>query len=67
MNFIILSIIFTVSYSLRLIYYVYFRELKGMRLNNIKENRLINISIIILLIMRIFGGGPYFFEFLKIS
>lgn len=59
-NFIILSIIFTVSYSLRLIYYVFFREFKWVRLINIKENLLINISIIILLLLRIFGGSIFF-------
>lgn len=59
-NFIVLSIIFTVSYSLRLIYYIFFREFKWVRLNRIKENLLINISIIILLLLRIFGGSIFF-------
>lgn len=57
---IILSIILTVSYSLRLLYYVFFREYKGVRLGNIKENIVINISIIILIILRIFGGSIFF-------
>lgn len=59
-SFIILSVIFTVSYSLRLIYYIFFREFKWIRLNNIKENMLINISIFILLRLRIFGGAIFF-------
>lgn len=58
--FIILSISFTVSYSLRLIYYIFFREFKWVRLNNIKENLLINISIVLLLLLRIFGGSIFF-------
>lgn len=57
---IILSISLTVSYSLRLIYYVYFREFKWIRAYNIKENILINISIIVLLLLRIFGGSIFF-------
>lgn len=59
-NFIILSIIFTVSYSLRLIYYIFFREFKWIRINLIKENLLINISIVILILLRIFGGSIFF-------
>lgn len=59
-RFIVLSIIFTVSYSLRLIYYIFFREFKGIRLNNIKENLLMNISMIMLILIRIFGGSIFF-------
>lgn len=58
--FIILSIMFTVSYSLRLIYYIFFSEFKWVRLYIVKENILINISIFILLILRIFGGSIFF-------
>lgn len=58
--FIIISILFTVSYSLRLIYYIFFRDFKWVRLYIIKENVLINISIIILLILSIFGGSIFF-------
>lgn len=58
--FIILSIIFTVSYSLRLIYYIFFRDFKWVRLYIIKEDILINLSIFILLILRIFGGAIFF-------
>lgn len=59
-RFIILSVIFTVSYSLRLIYYIFFRDFKWIRLYVIKENVLINISIIILLLLRICGGSIFF-------
>lgn len=59
-SLIVLSIILTVSYSLRLIYYVFFREFKWVRLYNIKESALINISIVILLLLRIFGGSIFF-------
>lgn len=58
--FIILSIIFTVSYSLRLIYYIFFSDFKWVRLYIIKENILINISMVILLLLRIFGGAIFF-------
>lgn len=59
-RFIIMSIIFTVSYSLRLIYYIFFSEFKWVGLYIIKENILINISMIILLLLRIFGGSLFF-------
>lgn len=60
MSMIVLSIIITVSYSLRLIYYVFFSEFKWVSLYNIKESMLINISIIVLLLLRIFGGSIFF-------
>lgn len=59
-SLIILSVILTVSYSLRLIYYVFFREFKWVRRYNIKESLLMSISIIILLLLRIFGGSIFF-------
>lgn len=58
--FIVLSIIFTVSYSLRLIYYIFFSDFKWVRLYLIKESILINISMFILLMLRIFGGAIFF-------
>lgn len=57
---IILSIILTVSYSLRLIYYIFFREFKWVGLFNIKERGLMNMSMIVLLLLRIFGGSIFF-------
>nr|AFZ99023.1 NADH dehydrogenase subunit 5 [Camponotus chromaiodes] len=59
-SFIILSVMFTVSYSLRLIYYVFFSEFKWISLNNIKENMLMNISMFVLLSLSIFGGAMFF-------
>lgn len=64
---ILLSLIFTVSYTVRLIYYLFFNNIKFYRYNNIKENDLINKSIIILIILRIIVGGMlnwiFFFDF----
>jgi len=54
--FILLSLSFTVSYSIRLIYYIYFREIKN-RFFYYKENTLINLAILILLIFSIIGGA----------
>lgn len=53
----LVSLIFTVIYSIRLIYYSFFGEFKIMRCKIIIENVLINKSIIILIILRIFIGS----------
>lgn len=53
----LISLIFTVIYSIRLIYYSFFGELKLIRCKMIKENLLINKSIIILIILRILIGS----------
>lgn len=64
---ILLSLIFTVSYTVRLIFYIFYRNIKFYSYNNIKENRLINKSIIILIILRIIIGRIinwiFFFDF----
>lgn len=64
---IILSLIFTVSYTVRLIFYIFFRGVKFYSYSNIKENRLINKSMIILIILRIVIGRVlnwiFFFDF----
>lgn len=64
--FIILSLSFTVSYSFRLFYYIYFGEIKR-RFFYYKEDRLINLSIMILLIIRVIYGGIlnwlFFFDY----
>lgn len=52
-----LSLIFTVSYTVRLIYYLFFRNIKFYRYNNIIENKLINWSMTILIILRIIIGS----------
>lgn len=64
--FIILSLSFTVSYSLRLFYYIYFGEIKR-RFIFYKEDKLINLSILILLILRVICGSLlnwiFFFDY----
>lgn len=55
--FIIISLIYTVSYSIRLFYYIFFRNLKFYRYRNLSENNLINISIMILIFLRIIIGA----------
>lgn len=53
----VVSLIFTVIYSIRLIYYSFFGEFKIIRCRIIMENSLINKSIIILIILRIIIGS----------
>lgn len=55
--FIIVSLIFTVSYSIRLYYYIFFGRLKFYRYKNLIEDKLINISIIILVFLSIIIGS----------
>lgn len=54
---ILISLIFTVSYSVRLYYYMFFFNIKFYSYYDLKENSLINLSIIILVIIRIFVGS----------
>lgn len=65
--FIIISLIYTVSYSIRLFYYIFFRNLKFYRYRNLSENNLINISIMILIFLRIIIGALlnwlFFFDY----
>lgn len=71
---ILLSLSLTVSYSLRLMYYIYYGEIKNKRFYYYKENTLINLSIIILIFLRLIRGSVliwiFFFDnyfiFLKI-
>lgn len=53
----LISLIFTVIYSIRLIYYSFLGEFKLIRCKIIVENLLINKSIIILIILRILIGS----------
>lgn len=55
--FIVISLIFTVSYSIRLFYYIFFREIKFYRYINLGEEKLIDISMIILVFLRIIVGS----------
>lgn len=65
--FIIVSLIFTVSYSIRLFYYIFFSRVKFYRYINLSEDKLINISIIILVFLRIIIGSLlnwlFFFDY----
>lgn len=54
---IILSLSFTVSYTFRLFYYIYYGEIKSKRFYYYNENILINLSILILLIIRLIRGS----------
>lgn len=64
---IVISLAFTVSYSIRLFYYLYFREIKVNLFMNIRENKIINFSMIILIILRIIIGRVlwwiFFYDF----
>lgn len=64
--FIILSLSFTVSYSFRLFFYIYFGEMKR-RFFYYKEDKLINFSIMILLTLRLIFGALlnwiFFFDY----
>lgn len=53
----VISLMFTVIYSVRLMYYSFFGEFKTIRCKMIIENLLINKSIIILIILRIMIGS----------
>lgn len=55
--FIIISLTFTVSYSFRLFYYMFFREIKFYSYSNIGEEKLVNISIMILIFLRVIIGS----------
>jgi NADH-ubiquinone oxidoreductase chain 5 len=54
---ILVSLMFTVSYSMRVYYYMFFFNIKFYSYYNFKENKIINLSIIILVIIRIFVGS----------
>lgn len=65
--FIIISLIFTVSYSIRLFYYIFFINIKFYRYINLREDKLINISLIILVFLRVVIGAMlnwlFFFDY----
>lgn len=65
--FILISLIFTVSYSFRLYYYIFYNNLKFYSYFNFRENNIINVSIIILVFFRIIIGAllnwVFFFDF----
>jgi len=53
---ILVSLILTVSYSFRLYYYIFFRNIKFYRYSNLVEDRIIRVSMIVLVILRIIMG-----------
>lgn len=65
--FIVISLILTVSYSFRLYYYLFFNKIKFYRFYNYKEEKLMNISMMILLVKRIIVGRMlnwlFFFDY----
>lgn len=65
--FILISLRFTVSYTIRLFYYIFFRNIKFYRYINLKEDKLIDISIIILVFLRVIIGSIlnwlFFFDY----
>jgi len=54
---IVVSLILTVSYSFRLFYYLFFRNLKFYRFFYFKERKVMNLSIIRLILIRILIGS----------
>lgn len=65
--FIIISLILTVSYSLRLYYYLFFNKIKFYRFYNHREDKLINVSMMILIVKSIIVGRMlnwlFFFDY----
>lgn len=71
-NFLLLAIIvislrFTVIYRVRLVYYLYFMGIKFYRFINLNENRIMNLSMCILVLLRVLVGSIlswiFFFDF----
>lgn len=56
LSLIILSLVFTVVYSVRLYYYMYFGRNKFFRVRFLGEGNLIRVSMIVLIIFRIVAG-----------
>jgi len=54
---ILVSLILTVSYSFRLYYYIFFRNINFCRYSNLVEDRIIRVSMIVLVILRIIMGS----------
>lgn len=65
--FIVISLILTVSYSFRLYYYLFFNKIKFFRFYNYEEEKLINVSMMILIVKRIIVGRMlnwlFFFDY----
>lgn len=65
--FIIISLTFTVSYSFRLFYYIFFKEIKFYSYSNMREEGIVNFSIMILIFLRVIIGSLlnwlFFFDY----
>lgn len=62
---IIVSLMLTVSYSLRLFIYIFFGSIKFNVYRNIKENGVINFSIFVLVIFRVVIGRVLWWLFMR--
>nr|AWN56226.1 NADH dehydrogenase subunit 5 [Dorymyrmex brunneus] len=60
---IVISLAFTVSYSVRLFYYLYFSEMKVNLFMNIKEDKIMNFSMVILTMLSIIIGSVLWWMF----
>nr|YP_010872908.1 NADH dehydrogenase subunit 5 [Pheidole taipoana]WGV34096.1 NADH dehydrogenase subunit 5 [Pheidole taipoana] len=67
MVFILISLMFTVSYSIRLFYYMFFSNMKFYSYMKLDENKLMNISMMILSFLSIISGSLlnwlFFFDY----
>nr|YP_009734517.1 NADH dehydrogenase subunit 5 [Acropyga sauteri]QBG38674.1 NADH dehydrogenase subunit 5 [Acropyga sauteri] len=54
---ILLSLMFTISYSLRLFYFIFFSSMKNKSFNYYEENMLMNLSMLILMMLSLFSGS----------
>nr|YP_010872895.1 NADH dehydrogenase subunit 5 [Pheidole megacephala]WGV34083.1 NADH dehydrogenase subunit 5 [Pheidole megacephala] len=65
--FIMISLMFTVSYSFRLFYYMFFSEMKFYSYSNVGEEKLVNISMMILMFLSVIIGSVlnwlFFFDY----
>nr|YP_009253045.1 NADH dehydrogenase subunit 5 [Vollenhovia emeryi]ANA91972.1 NADH dehydrogenase subunit 5 [Vollenhovia emeryi] len=68
---IVLSLMLTVSYSVRLFYYLFFKNMKFYSYNNFKESGVMNLSMMILMVYSIIIGAVlnwvFFFDFFEIQ
>nr|YP_010034069.1 NADH dehydrogenase subunit 5 [Colobopsis nipponica]QOW83437.1 NADH dehydrogenase subunit 5 [Colobopsis nipponica] len=63
MFMILLSIMLTISYSLRLMFYTFFNEFKSGGVILIKENFIMNLSMFMLMNLSVMSGSMFFWMF----
>nr|QHN89243.1 NADH dehydrogenase subunit 5 [Tapinoma melanocephalum] len=61
----VLSLMLTVSYSFRLFYYVFFGEMKFISFVYIKENMIMNMSMMMLTLLSMIVGSMYMWMFMS--